>query len=89
MTLKRIVVIHAVLAASICTWLSAQSAKLSADAHLAAWDTHKAMAASSPYKNLSWSYLGPTNVAGRVSDMAVADKDGQRRIYVATCCGGV
>jgi len=89
MTLRRIVVISAVLAALIGTWLGAQSVKIGADAHLAAWDTHKTMTASSPYKNLSWSYLGPTNVAGRVADMAVADKDGQRRIYVATCCGGV
>jgi len=89
MTLRKTVVVCAALAALLGTWLSAQSAKISADAHLAAWDTHKTMTASSPYKNLSWSYLGPTNVAGRVSGIAVADKDGQRRIYVGTCCGGV
>jgi photosystem II stability/assembly factor-like uncharacterized protein len=81
------------LGISIITWslafIGAESSKGDFDAHLKAWNDHRAMAQSSPYKGLSWSYLGPTNVAGRVADMAVAEKNGQRRIYVATCCGGV
>jgi len=58
-------------------------------AHLKAWDTHKAMAQSSPYRAMNWSYIGPTNVAGRTVDVAVADHGGSRRLYAATCCGGL
>jgi len=58
-------------------------------AHLKAWDTHKAMTQSSPYRTLNWSYLGPTNISGRTTDVAAADHGSSRRIYAGTCCGGV
>jgi photosystem II stability/assembly factor-like uncharacterized protein len=58
-------------------------------AHLRAWDAHKAMAQSSPYRTMTWSYIGPTNVSGRTTDVATADHGGSRRIYAGTCCGGV
>jgi photosystem II stability/assembly factor-like uncharacterized protein len=57
--------------------------------HLKAYDAHKAMAASSPYKNLSWSFVGPTNISGRIADVAVADRGSSRRLYAGSCCGGV
>jgi photosystem II stability/assembly factor-like uncharacterized protein len=69
--------------------LLAQAPGSSHDAHLKAYDAHTAMAASSPYKNLNWSFLGPTNVSGRVADVAVADHGTSRRLYAGTCCGGV
>ncbi len=59
------------------------------DAHLRAYDTHQAMTRSSPYRSLSWSYIGPTNVSGRVTDVAAADHGTSRRLYAGTCCGGV
>ncbi|HKW03366.1 MAG TPA: hypothetical protein VJN96_26310 [Vicinamibacterales bacterium] len=58
-------------------------------AHLKAWDVHKAMAAASPYKAMNWSYIGPTNIAGRVTDVAVSDHGTSRRLYAGSCCGGV
>jgi photosystem II stability/assembly factor-like uncharacterized protein len=58
-------------------------------AHLKAWDAHKAMAQSSPYRTMNWSYIGPTNVSGRTTDVAVADHGSARRVYAGTCCGGV
>jgi len=58
-------------------------------AHLKAWDTHKAMTQSSRYRAMNWSYLGPTNVSGRTTDVAVADHGSSRRVYAGTCCGGV
>ena len=42
-------------------------------AHLKACETHKSMAQSSPYRTMNWSYLGPTNISGRIADVAVAD----------------
>lgn len=58
-------------------------------AHLKAWDTHKAMTQSSPYKAMNWMYIGPTNISGRVADVAVADRGTSRRLYAGSCCGGV
>jgi photosystem II stability/assembly factor-like uncharacterized protein len=58
-------------------------------AHLKAWDAHKALAQSSPYKAMNWSYIGPTNISGRMTDVAVADHGTSRRLYAGSCCGGV
>jgi len=58
-------------------------------AHLKAWDAHKAMAQSSPYRAMTWSYIGPTNISGRIADVAVADRGSSRRLYAGSCCGGV
>jgi photosystem II stability/assembly factor-like uncharacterized protein len=58
-------------------------------AHLKAWDAHKTLAAASPYKVMNWSYIGPTNISGRTTDVAVADHGTSRRLYAGSCCGGV
>jgi photosystem II stability/assembly factor-like uncharacterized protein len=58
-------------------------------AHLKAWDTHKTLAQSSPYRSMNWSYLGPTNISGRIADVAVADHGSSRRLYAGSCCGGL
>jgi photosystem II stability/assembly factor-like uncharacterized protein len=57
-------------------------------AHLKAWDAHKALAASSPYKAMNWSYIGPTNISGRMTDVIAADHGTSRRLYAGSCCGG-
>jgi photosystem II stability/assembly factor-like uncharacterized protein len=56
---------------------------------LNAWDAHKAMAQSSPYRTMDWSFVGPTNISGRIADVAVADHGSSRRLYAGSCCGGV
>jgi photosystem II stability/assembly factor-like uncharacterized protein len=58
-------------------------------AHLKAWDSHEAMTQSSPYRTMNWSYVGPTNISGRIADVAVADRGSSRRLYAGSCCGGV
>ena len=58
-------------------------------AHLKAWDAHKALAQSSPYRSMNWSFVGPTNISGRIADVAVADRGTSRRLYAGSCCGGV
>lgn len=70
------------------TWAQAP-AKGDAAAHLKAFDAHRAMTKTSPFQTAAWSFLGPTNVSGRVTDVAVADRGTSRRIYAASCCGGV
>jgi hypothetical protein len=56
---------------------------------LKAYDTYTAMRKASPTQAVNWSYLGPTNISGRSTDHAVADKDGRRRIYAAYATSGV
>jgi len=83
----------AAVLAALAAWtlapIGAQSSKGDFDLHLAAWDAHQTLAKTSPYMNVSWSYLGPTNVSGRVTDVAVADHGTARRLYAGSCCGGV
>ena len=47
------------------------------------------MMQSSPYRALVWQPLGPTNISGRATDIAVAEKNGTRRIYAAYATSGV
>jgi len=56
---------------------------------LKAYDTYTTMRKASPTQAVNWSYLGPTNISGRSTDHAVADKDGRRRIYAAYATSGI
>jgi len=48
------------------------------------------MVKGSPFKALNWSHVGPTNVSGRCTDIAVVAPRGKSyTIYVATASGGV
>jgi photosystem II stability/assembly factor-like uncharacterized protein len=54
-----------------------------------AYETYGSMARSSPYRTIPWQYLGPTNISGRATDIAVAGRRDARRIYVAYATSGV
>jgi photosystem II stability/assembly factor-like uncharacterized protein len=71
--------------------VTAPAPAVTADAEYAreAYDAYRAMRESSPYRTLSWQYLGPTNVSGRATDIAVADTQSGRRIYAAYASSGV
>ena len=57
---------------------------------LKGFEEYKAMQAASKFKDLKWQFLGPTNVSGRVTDVAVVAPKGKNyTIYVATASGGV
>jgi photosystem II stability/assembly factor-like uncharacterized protein len=54
------------------------------------FEDYKAMQAASRFKDLKWQFIGPTNISGRVTDVAVvAPKGKSYTIYVATASGGV
>src|SRR3954471_15463433 len=53
------------------------------------YDTYTSMARSSPSRTVPWQYLGPINITGRATDVAVADSGGARRIYAAFATSGV
>jgi photosystem II stability/assembly factor-like uncharacterized protein len=59
-------------------------------ARLAGFDAFVRMKASSPFKDLKWQFLGPTNLSGRITDVAVVAPKGKAyTIYAAAASGGV
>ncbi|MCX6560453.1 MAG: hypothetical protein NTZ26_08045 [Candidatus Aminicenantes bacterium] len=57
---------------------------------LAWYDQFVQMKAVSKYKDLKWQFLGPTNISGRITDVAVVSPKGQiYTIYVGAASGGV
>ena len=81
-------IVSAILSVGLLA-LRAQAPRADAEFLRTAYDTYRSMERSSPYRALSWSFVGPTNVSGRSTDTAVATKNGQRRIYAAYATGGV
>ncbi len=71
--------------------LLAQASKpLLGEARHAAFAKHLKMQAASPHRGLRWQFLGPTNISGRVTDVAVGTPRGKTyRIFIATASGGV
>ena len=54
------------------------------------WAQHQEMEKNSPFKGEKWYHIGPTNVSGRCTDIAVVTPKGKNyTIYVATASGGV
>ena len=77
-------------AAGLVAGLRAQTpAKADAEYLRKAYEAYGSMKQASPYAKLPWQYLGPTNISGRATDIAVADKEGSRRIYAAYATSGV
>jgi hypothetical protein len=65
------------------------SRRADADYLRSAYETYRSMQRSSPYRTAKWHYLGPTNLSGRATDIAVADRGSSRRIYAAYATSGV
>jgi photosystem II stability/assembly factor-like uncharacterized protein len=66
-----------------------QAPKADAEYLRKAYDVYREMSRSSRYRSIRWQYLGPTNISGRATDIAVADRAGARRIYAAFATSGV
>jgi photosystem II stability/assembly factor-like uncharacterized protein len=88
--MRSLALAFAVLLTAVVTYPSAQTAR-KADAEFLrrAYETYVAQRKASPHASVPWSYLGPTNISGRSTDIAVADKDGRRRIYAAYATSGI
>lgn len=79
-----------ILALTTLVGLRAQSpARGDAEFLRKAHESYRTMQASSPYAGLAWQYLGPKNISGRATDIAVADSPAGRRIYVAYATSGL
>ena len=59
-------------------------------ARLQGYAAHARLAAESPHLDLPWQFLGPTNISGRVTCVAVATPRGRTyRMFVGGASGGV
>ena len=77
-------------AVTLAAGLRAQGpAKADAEYLRRAYDTYEGMRQSSPFREVPWSYIGPKNISGRATDIAVADRANGRRLYVAYATSGV
>ncbi|MGZ5479547.1 MAG: WD40/YVTN/BNR-like repeat-containing protein, partial [Candidatus Aminicenantales bacterium] len=57
---------------------------------LKGFEEYKALQAASKFKDLKWQFIGPTNISGRVTDVAVVAPKGKNyTIYAASASGGV
>lgn len=64
--------------------------RVSATERLERFDIHRTLVESSPFETLPWQHLGPTNISGRATDVAVQEPRGETyTMYVATAAGGV
>jgi len=60
------------------------------DLRLKGFEQYKAMQAEWKFKDLKWQFIGPTNISGRVTDVAVVAPKGKNyTIYVGSASGGV
>ena len=61
-----------------------------AEDRLAWYERHVGMKDSSLFKNVQWQFVGPTNVSGRMTDIAVVEPRGENyTVFVAGASGGV
>src|SRR5688500_18715139 len=54
-----------------------------------AYEAYRDMRQVSPFKDVTWQYVGPKNISGRATDIAVADRQAGRRIYAAYATSGL
>jgi len=70
--------------------LNVQGQATSAEERLEQYQKHVEMKANSPFSALNWQFVGPTNVSGRMTDVAVVSPKGKSyEMYVAGASGGV
>ena len=87
--LSRVVSALAVAAVVALVTLSAQSRRADADFLRGAYESYLSMQRSSPYAAIKWQWLGPTNISGRATDIAVVDRGAARRIYAGYATSGI
>lgn len=86
---RRFVVAAAVAALSVHAVGGQQAPAANAEYLRKGYDAYRAMLQSSRFRSIPWQHLGPTNFSGRATDVAVADRNGARRVYAAFATSGV
>jgi photosystem II stability/assembly factor-like uncharacterized protein len=84
------VLVSAVLFLSMIGHAAEATRSTNPELRLKWYQEHEAMKTHSMFKNLRWQFLGPINVSGRMTDVAVVTPKGKHyTIYAAGASGGV
>jgi photosystem II stability/assembly factor-like uncharacterized protein len=88
--MKRTTLILLTLSVSISINAQVKSPLLSGRDKASLFSKHTEMSETSPYKDLKWQYIGPTNISGRCTDVeAVLPRGKNYTIWVGSATGGV
>lgn len=88
--MKNLISIIFFLVAPLLAYPQVKSPVLSGKDKAALFAKQVEMKASSPYKDLKWQYIGPTNISGRCTDVeAVLPRGKNYTIWVGSASGGV
>jgi hypothetical protein len=70
------------------TILSAQikAPVLTGQEKLSMYQNHEEMRDQSPYKELHWQFIGPTNISGRCTDVEAVGSQGPKLYHLGGCC---
>jgi photosystem II stability/assembly factor-like uncharacterized protein len=85
----RAVALSVLLVGALQPDVGTQQARADAEFSRKAYEAYRSMRQASPYRGLRWQSLGPTNISGRATDVAVAGRGPSRRIYVGYATSGV
>jgi len=91
MTIKKTCRLRVFFYITLIVFLLAAFSLSAADpqARLKGFEKHREMKAGSPFKDLAWQFIGPKNVSGRCTDIAVVTPRGKNyTIYVGSASGG-
>jgi photosystem II stability/assembly factor-like uncharacterized protein len=87
---RKLVIARYLVIALVAAGLRAQTpARADAEYLRQAYDTYRTMKQASPYAAVPWQYLGPKNISGRATDIAVAERPTGRRLYAAYATSGL
>ena len=86
----RIIALAAVALIATAASSRAQQSDATAPSTRMAWyEKHVAMTKNTPFVDVSWQFIGPKNVSGRVTDVAIVEPFGKTAtMYVAGASGG-
>ena len=87
---KFMIILEAIFLLSFCLKGQVKSPVLNGKDKVALFAKQTEMKENSPYKNLKWQYIGPTNISGRCTDVeAVSPRGANYIIWVGSATGGV
>lgn len=88
---KRVLIVFASLIfITFCLNAQVKSPLLDGKERVALTEKQTEMKANSPFRDMKWQYLGPTNISGRCTDVeAISPRGGSYTIWVGSATGGV
>jgi photosystem II stability/assembly factor-like uncharacterized protein len=88
--LKSMLLLSATLIVTFTLNGQVKSPVVSGKDKVALFAVQNSMKASSPFKDLKWQYIGPTNISGRCTDIeAISPRGANYTIWVGSATGGV